>query len=82
MNKQTRNLINLGALKCCICGLVIESPKDYSVEHEPPRSRQKELGKSNTYHSHKKCNSDKGALTMQEYALYCELRAKKNGLIR
>lgn len=82
MDKTTRNLINLGALKCCICGLAITREKDYSVEHCPPRSRQKELGPSKTYPAHKWCNNDKGALTLEEYRLFCELRAKKNGLQR
>lgn len=82
MNRHTRNLINLGTLKCCICGLIIERASDYSVEHEPPRSRQAECGPSKTYPAHKKCNHDKGSLTLDEYRLFCQLRDKRNGLIR
>lgn len=39
MDKKTRNLINLGALKCCLCGLAITDQKDYSIEHYAPKSR-------------------------------------------
>lgn len=79
MNRETRNLINMGALKCCICGLAIERPADYSVEHEPPKSRQEECGLSKTYPAHKWCNNDKGSLTLDEYRVFCELRAKRAG---
>lgn len=78
MNKQTRNLINLGALKCCICGLAITKIEDASREHEPPLSRggQKDRWKW----AHKSCNNDKGALTLDEYRLFCILRQKRAGL--
>lgn len=38
-----------------------------TVEHEPPVSRKKELGPSKKYLVCKKCNHEKGALTLQEY---------------
>lgn len=80
MNKKTRNLINLGALKCCICGLAITNADELSKEHEPPLSRGG--SRDNWKYAHKKCNHDKGALTLEEYRLFCELRKKRNGNVR
>ncbi len=54
-------------LFCVLCGQLIESIGELSVEHEPPRSREKELGKSFIYPAHKKCNNEKGALSLDEY---------------
>lgn len=41
-----------------------------TIEHEPPRSRQKELGESNKTLACSSCNHEKGALTAQEYELW------------
>lgn len=41
-----------------------------TVEHEPPKSRQKELGKSRKILVCEKCNHEKGALTLKEYELW------------
>lgn len=79
MNNQTRKKIKQGLVNCVICGQPITNPKEYSIEHEPPKSRQHELGKSRLYPAHKRCNNAKGALTMEEYRLFLELLAKKNG---
>lgn len=79
MDKKIIDLIKRGELKCCICGLLIRSIKDVSVEHEPPKSRQNALGPSKIGYAHKKCNHDKGALTMGEYQLYLKLLRIKNG---
>lgn len=49
MDKKTLNLINLGALKCCLSGLTINSPADYSLEHYVPKSRAPEAITSNPY---------------------------------
>lgn len=38
-----------------------------TVEHEPPKSREKECGNSKKYLVCKTCNNEKGALTLQEY---------------
>lgn len=80
MDKRTLALLNAGRLRCFICGELILKAKEYSVEHCPPRSRQKELGPSKTYPAHKLCNNDKGSLTLDEYRLFCKLRAIKNGV--
>ena len=50
-----------------------------SIEHEPPKSRQKELGGSTTLLACKKCNSQKGALTAEEYAEWKRLEFIRNG---
>lgn len=41
--------------------------KEATIEHEPPKSRQDELGKSKKFLACKKCNHQKGALTAEEY---------------
>ena len=41
-----------------------------TLEHEPPKSRQKELGQSKTLLACKKCNNEKGALTAAEYQIW------------
>jgi 5-methylcytosine-specific restriction endonuclease McrA len=50
-----------------------------TVEHEPPRSRQKELGTSQTYIVCKTCNNEKGALTLDEYNQWKYLEFLRNG---
>lgn len=64
MNKEALRLLKAHQLYCVICGELILRREDYSVEHCPPKSRQWECGPSKTYPSHKKCNADKGSLTM------------------
>ena len=41
-----------------------------TIEHEPPKSRQRTLGLSKTFLACKKCNNEKGALTAAEYELW------------
>ena len=57
-------------------------------EHEPPLSRQKELGASRVLLACKKCNNEKGALSAEEYkrwkttknfAEFATLEAIRNG---
>lgn len=52
---------------------------EISVEHEPPRSRQKELGASRKIWACKKCNHTKGALTAEEFAVWKRLEFIRNG---
>lgn len=79
--RRWHNLINNGkALYCCICGELILNRKDASKEHEPPLSRG---GKRDQWkYAHKWCNNLKGALTMEEFKLWYELEAKRNGRMR
>ncbi|MFQ6704281.1 MAG: hypothetical protein ACLRFP_04350, partial [Alphaproteobacteria bacterium] len=51
-----------------------------TVEHEPPKSRQRELGvASQTYIVCAKCNHKKGALTLEEYREWLRLERIRNG---
>ena len=51
-----------------------------TVEHEPPRSRQKELSvESQTYLVCADCNHKKGALTLDEYREWLRLEFIRNG---
>lgn len=51
-------------------------------EHEPPQSRQKELGPSLVYLVCKECNNEKGALTLEEYKEWKRLNDIRNGVRR
>lgn len=50
-----------------------------TIEHEPPKSRQKELGKSKKILACEKCNNEKGALTAEEYIEWKRLEFIRNG---
>lgn len=65
---------NAGNIICCICGLPILDPRDMNIEHEPPRSRQKECGCSHMGWAHIPCNQCKANLTMDEYILVQQKR--------
>lgn len=67
---------------CYICHKPITKQKDLTIDHEPPRSRQKELGQSNLYPCCKKCNNQKGSLTLKEYKQWLELEQKRNGHVK
>ena len=41
-----------------------------TLEHEPPLSRQRELGPSKLFLACKECNNEKGALTADEYEVW------------
>lgn len=71
--------IKMETAYCYLCGKPITKLKDLTVDHEPPRSRQKELGKSNLYPCCAKCNHQKGALTLEEYKQWLVLERKRNG---
>ena len=54
--------------------------KEATKEHEPPKSRQKELGqKSQTYLVCAECNHKKGALTLEEYREWLRLERIRTG---
>lgn len=67
------------AIICPYCLKPIIDRGDLSVEHEPPRSRQDELGPSRKIWACKKCNQEKGALTAEEYAEWKRLEFIRNG---
>jgi hypothetical protein len=81
MKRRTyRNLVNLSPDKvilCHLCGMPILSRKEYSKDHCPPLSRG---GKKKDWKpAHKACNNIRGALTMEEYAVWQELEHRRNG---
>ena len=53
-----------------------------SVDHEPPKSRQTELGPSKLIVCCKKCNHEKGALTATEYKQWKDLNSIRVGLTK
>jgi 5-methylcytosine-specific restriction endonuclease McrA len=63
---------------CPYC-LKVVPVAEASVEHEPPLSRQEELGPSRTYLACQKCNNEKGSLTADEYALWKYLEFIRHG---
>ena len=48
-------------------------------EHEPPKSRQNGLGPIQIFLVCKKCNSERGALTLDEYREWKRLELIRNG---
>lgn len=68
--KKWRKLYSINAQFICPYCLQPFPIKKATIEHEPPKSRQKELGESKLYLACKKCNNEKGALTAEEYALW------------
>jgi hypothetical protein len=67
-------------LFCALCGELITAKKELTIEHDPPKSRQYELGKSDLLPAHKNgCNHYKGALEYSEYQLFLLLQRVRNG---
>lgn len=66
------------SITCPYC-LKIIPLAEATKEHEPPKSRQKELGESQIFLVCKKCNNEKGALTAEEYELWKMLEFIRNG---
>lgn len=71
--------IKMEVAYCCLCGKPIYKVKDYNLEHLTPVSRGGRNDSSNWRMAHKKCNSQKGALTLEEYKLWLQLEAKRHG---
>ena len=67
---------------CCLCGKLIKKKNEYNIEHLQPLSRKGANDISNWRIAHKKCNSQKGALTFEEYKQWLILEAKRNGHIK
>lgn len=74
--------INAGTCVCYLCGERIMKQKDLSLEHAFPRSRFPEMDtETNWYPAHKNpCNSEKGALTFDEYQVWKKLNNIRIGL--
>lgn len=72
--------IKMETAYCCLCGKPIYKTKEYNIEHLQPVSRGGKNNLGNWGICHKKCNSEKGALTLEEYRLWKELERKRHGL--
>jgi len=68
MKKRWKKLYGISATFVCPYCLKTIPLEEATIEHEPPKSRQRELGPSSTFYACKECNREKGALTAQEYA--------------
>ena len=78
-NKRWKNLYGQKVSFICPYCLKIVPLADATKEHEPPKSRQHELGKSRIFLVCKKCNWEKGALTAEEYAEWKRLEFIRHG---
>lgn len=56
--------------KCILCGEPITDIKDLSQEHLLPLSRLGSNDDTNLYPAHKKCNFEKGSMTLPEWVAY------------
>ncbi len=77
--KRWKRLYGMSATFVCPYCLRTLPISESTVEHEPPRSRQYELGRSKTMLACKRCNNQKGALTAAEYAEWKRLEFIRNG---
>lgn len=74
--------INQKTCVCYLCNELISRQKDLTLEHVLPRSRYNIDDVSNWKPSHAKCNSEKGALTFDEYVQWKRLNNLRLGLSR
>ena len=80
--KKWKNLYGHTVSFVCPYCLKIRPLSEATKEHEPPQSRQKELGPSKIYLVCRECNNEKGALTVAEYVEWKRLEAIRNGNIK
>lgn len=74
-----RQQIKLGMCYCYLCGKPIEDERDFNLDHCVPLSRGGPNVASNWRATHKSCNSQKGALTLEEYKEWLRLERLRNG---
>lgn len=79
MKKKWRRLIGMQANIICPYCLRPIKPGEISIDHEPPKSRNQELGPSKLIKCCKKCNQEKGSLTADEYAEWKRLEFIRTG---
>lgn len=65
--------------KCILCGEPITDVKDLSVEHITPKSRGGSNEDWNIYAAHKKCNFEKGSMTLTEWVAYLRKKEREYG---
>lgn len=76
--------LKAGTCVCYLCGEVIKKQKDLTLEHVMPRSRFKNIADdhNNWKPSCAKCNTEKGALTLDEYVQWKRLELLRIGQAR
>lgn len=74
--------IKMEVAYCYLCGKPILNVRDYNIDHVVPRSRGGIDAPSNWRPVHRKCNEEKGSLTFEEYKLFLELKAKRDGHVK
>ena len=68
--------IKAGTLYCYLCGMLILSEKDFSFDHVFPKSRGGQTTDDNMKPAHKKCNSDKGNMLLEEYLVKIKQKSR------
>lgn len=78
--KTLKKLIILGKLAplCALCGKPITKGSDLSQDHIVPVSRGGKTELANLQVTHKRCNNDRGNLSMEEWNVIRQMR-EKNG---
>lgn len=79
MAKQWKQLYGNSVSFLCPYCLKLIPLKDATIEHEPPKSRQDELGKSKKFLVCAICNHEKGSLTADEYNQWKKLEFIRHG---
>jgi len=77
--KTIKKLIILGKLYplCALCGQPIKRADDLSQDHIVPVSMGGKTELENLQVAHKKCNNDRGNLTMEEWTIIQNYRRGK-----
>lgn len=68
--RQYLALMKHNALYCYLCGQLILREKDFSFDHVVSRAAGGKETPENMLPSHKKCNNEKGAMTLEQYREY------------
>lgn len=58
-----------GGLICYLCGELILSAQELSLDHKKPRSKGGTSSRDNLAPTHKKCNCEKDNLTIEEFVI-------------
>lgn len=78
--KKWREILNVkGDVLVCPYCLKVIPPKEISIDHKIPLSRGGKTVKENLVVCCKKCNQEKGSLTVEEYLEWKKLNFLRNG---
>lgn len=75
-----RKLEEMNAMMICPYCLKPTKPRDMTRDHVIPKSRGGKLTDDNIIMVCKRCNNEKGALTLEEYREWKRLNALRNGV--